>query len=146
MTRGTEKVVREFLDEVRSGRNPGKAAELMAPKVLAHQLTSEKPEIVERSPQNYADHVREMKAVYGDFRLEVTELIFQNDRAYVRWIQTGTHVGELDGFAPTGLELIEFASAVYRVEDGKIIEYWVQIDRAGLRSQLERNATAGGAT
>ncbi len=139
----TEEVVREFLDEVRSGRNPDKAAELMAAKVLAHQITSENPEIVERSPQNYASHVREMKAVYGDFRLEVTELIVQNDRAYVRWIQTGNHIGEWDGFAPTGLELIEFASAVYRIEGGRIIEYWVQIDRAGLRSQLERNAMTG---
>ena len=146
MTRGTEEVVREFLDEVRSGRNPDKTGELWAPKVLAHQITSENPETVERSPQNYADHIREMQAIYGNFRLEVTELIVQNDRAYVRWIQTGSHVGEYEGFAPTGLELVEFASAVYRVENGRIIEYWVQIDRTGLRLQLEQNAEASRTT
>ncbi|MBJ7988184.1 ester cyclase, partial [Bacillus cereus] len=28
---------------------------------------------------------------------------------------------------------------VYRVEDGKIAEYWIQIDRSGIQNQLERN-------
>lgn len=142
MTRNTEQVIRIFLDEVRSGRNPDMAGDVMAPKVLAHQITAENPETVERSPQNYADHIREMKSAYGDYRLTVTELLVQGERAYVRWEQTGKHIGEVEGFSPTGLEVTELASAVYRVVDGKIVEYWVQIDRTGLAIQLQRNAVA----
>ena len=140
MTRTTEQVIREFLDEVRSGRNPEKAADLMAPKVLAHQMTTEHPEIVERSPRNYADHIREMKIAYGDYRMKVTELLVQGDRAYARWEQTGKHIGEVEGFPPTGRDVTELASAVFRVVDGRIVEYWVQIDRAGLTAQLLRNS------
>ena len=54
--------------------------------------------------------------------------------------QTGRHVGPVDGFAPTGLPVVEVASAVYRVEAGRIAEYWIQIDRAGIEAQLRRNA------
>lgn len=135
-------VVRLFFEEVRSGRNPDKALELMTDVVLAHQVKSEAPVTVERSPQNYADHVREMQAEWGNFELEVQEMLAQDDRVYVRWKQTGKHVGVADGFAPTGLPVIEIASAVYRLENGKIAEYWIQIDRAGIRAQLERNAQA----
>ncbi len=32
------------------------------------------------------------------------------------------------------------ASAVYRVADGRIVEYWIQVDRAGTEAQLRRNS------
>ncbi|MDQ1022326.1 putative ester cyclase [Streptomyces afghaniensis] len=31
-------------------------------------------------------------------------------------------------------------STVYRVEDGLIVEYWIQIDRQGITAQLQQAA------
>ncbi len=59
---------------------------------------------------------------------------------YARRTQTGRHLAELDGYPPTGLPLVEVASAVYRLENGKIAEYWIQIDRLGLERPLQHNA------
>jgi predicted ester cyclase len=135
-----ERVVRDFFAVVRSGHAPERAADFLAPAVIAHQVNAEdEAAAVQRSPANYAAHVREMKAAYGEFTIEISELITQGDRVYVRWRQEGTHVGEVDGFAPTHKRIVEVASAVYRVRAGMIVEYWIQIDRAGLRAQLERN-------
>lgn len=134
-------LVERFFEEVRSGRNIHLASEFMAEKVLAHQIQSEHELTVERSPLEYAEHVQEMLDAYGSFTLEIQELLAQEDRVYVRWKQTGTHIGEVDGFEPTGLPIIQLASAIYRVQDGKIVEYWIQIDRAGIRSQLVTNKT-----
>ncbi|PAQ14228.1 polyketide cyclase [Bacillaceae bacterium SAOS 7] len=135
-----EIVVEKFFNEVRSGRNVHIVSELMAERVLAHQIQSEHEETVERSPKDYADHVQEMLDAYGSFTIEVQELFAsQQNLVYVRWKQMGTHVGEVNGFQPTGLPIIQLASAVYRVEDGKITEYWIQIDRAGIQAQLEAN-------
>ncbi|CAH1196369.1 hypothetical protein PAECIP111891_00853 [Paenibacillus allorhizoplanae] len=133
-------VVQRFFQLVRSGKQPDAAQDYMAEQVLAHQMTAENETTVHRTPTNYADHVREMLDAYGTFQLEVQELLAQEDRVYVRWKQTGTHIGEVDGFSPTGKPIVEIASAVYRVEDAKIVEYWIQIDREGIRAQLERNA------
>ncbi|MGN7360670.1 ester cyclase [Paenibacillus sp. SAF-054] len=134
-----EQIVRTFFEEVRSGRDPEHAGLWMADEVHAHQMVSEAEETVIRTPQQYADHVREMVEAYGQFSLEVQECIAQEDKVFIRWKQVGSHVGEVGGFAPTGLPLIEIASAVYRIEAGKIAEYWIQIDRAGVQSQLESN-------
>ncbi|KRE59561.1 ester cyclase [Paenibacillus sp. Soil750] len=133
-------VVQRFFQLVRSGKQPDAAHDYMAEQVLAHQMTAENETTVHRTPTNYADHVREMLDAYGTFQLEVQELLAQDDRVYVRWKQTGTHIGEVDGFPPTGKPIVEIASAVYRVKDAKIVEYWIQIDREGIRAQLERNA------
>ncbi|MFF2793996.1 ester cyclase [Lysinibacillus xylanilyticus] len=134
-----EQIVKKFFEEVRSGNNPDYATELMADQVLAHQVISEEESTVLRTPTDYADHVKEMVEAYGDFLLEIQEFMVQGNKVYVRWKQVGTHVGEVDGFQPTSLPVIEIASAVYRIEEEKIVEYWIQIDRAGIEKQLNRN-------
>jgi predicted ester cyclase len=111
----------------------------MAEQVLAHQVVSEEEVTVNRTPSQYADHVREMIQAYGEFSLEIQELIVQGDKVYVRWRQEGIHMGEVDGYTPTHRPVIEIASAVYRVENERIAEYWIQIDRLGIEKQLERN-------
>ena len=111
--------------------------------MVAHQLVSEAPEDVLRSPEDYAAHVRDFLATWGPFELEVTELLAEGDRVYARWVQRGSHLAAVDGHPPTGLPVHELASAVYRVADGRIVEYWIQIDRAGTEAQLRRNSGGG---
>lgn len=134
-----EQIVKKFFEEVRSGKNPNYATELMADEVMAHQVISEEQITVIRTPKDYSDHVKEMVDAYGTFSLEIQEFMVQDNKVYVRWKQVGTHVGEVDGYQPTSLPVIEIASAVYRIEDEKIAEYWIQIDRAGIEIQLNRN-------
>lgn len=134
-----EHIVKKFFEEVRSEKNPDYATKLMAEQVSAHQVISEEEVTVIRTPKDYADHVKEMVEAYGNFLLEIQEFMVQDNKVYVRWKQVGTHVGEVDGYQPTSLPIIEIASAVYRIEDERIAEYWIQIDRSGIESQLKRN-------
>ncbi|MBS4214064.1 ester cyclase [Neobacillus rhizophilus] len=134
-----EQIVREFFEEVRSGNNPEYSNQLMEEQVLAHQIVSEEEQTVLRTPKDYAEHVREMIEAYGNFSLEIQEFLVDGNKVYVRWKQKGTHVGEINGYQPTGLPVIQMASAVYRIENGKISEYWIQIDRLGIKKQLEYN-------
>lgn len=89
-----EQIVRAFFEEVRSGRNPDYASQVMAEQVLAHQVISEEEVTVKRTPSDYAEHVREMIEAYGSFTLEIQEMITQGSKVYVRWKQTGTHMGQ----------------------------------------------------
>jgi len=133
-------VVRHFLDEVRSGKAPEKSSQFLASTVSAHQMNSENESTVQRNPEDYAAHVKDFKRIYGDFDFEVTDLLADGDRLYARRKQTGCHIAPSEGSAPSGLPVIEIASAVYRVQDGKIVEYWIQIDRKGTESQFEINS------
>lgn len=135
----SEKIVRDFLSNVRTGLRPGDAKLYMADTVLAHQVTSESPTTVKRTPANYTSHVNEFKRLFGNYEFEITELIASNDKVYVRWKQTGKHMAEIDDFEPTQLPLIEYTSAVYRIEKKRIVEYWIQMDRLGFDLQLKAN-------
>jgi predicted ester cyclase len=137
---GSKAIVKAFLEEVRSGKTPEKAYLYMAQTVLAHQMNAENETTVTRTPGEYASHVREFLTAYGNFTFEITELLADGDKVYARWKQTGKHLIPLSGYAATGQPLVEIASAVYRVEKGKIVEYWIQIDRLGLDAQLKQNA------
>lgn len=133
-------LVSEFLRVVRAGLDPGRANEFLAKDVIAHQINAEEPADVQRSPRDYADHVNEFRHLFGDFRFEVTELLADGDKVYARWIQRGCHRAAIDSFAATRQQLTEYASAVYRVANGRIVEYWIQVDRLGLQRQLEANS------
>lgn len=118
--RDTRAVVTGFLNEARSGRNPDAASDYLAAKVLAHQLVAESPYTLERSPADYAAHVREFLRDYGAFELRVDELLVDGDKAYARWTQIGRNL------AGSGEPVRQIGSACYRVEEGRIVEYWIQ--------------------
>ena len=134
-----KEIVRQFLEQVRSGKFPEKAVLFMADSILAHQMNSENQTTVIRTPRNYSEHIEEFVTLFGNFTFEITELIADEDKVYTRWKQIGNHLTEIDGYKPTGKPLIEVASCVYRLENGKIVEYWIQIDRLGFENQLKTN-------
>jgi predicted ester cyclase len=131
-------VIEAFFRDVRSGKHLEAVSDYMADAVTAHQVCSEDPMSIVRSATGYADHVREMVGACANFRVTIDELIVEGDRAFVRWTQHGTYpIADEDGdVAPT--DIAEFASAVYRVAGGKIVEYWIQVDRMGTQRQVER--------
>jgi predicted ester cyclase len=122
MSRNAKQLVKAFLEEVRSGVNPQAASKYLAPMVRANQVVSEANEVVVRTPEEYAQHVFEMKAEYGDFEFSIDELISDGDKVYARWTQLGKGIRQV-------------TSCVYRIENNLIAEYWIQIDRLGLQFQ-----------
>lgn len=136
LSSSTRSVVQTFIQQVRSGRDLRQAHATMAEQVLAHQIISEAPATVHRSPADYARHIEDFLQQWGQFEFTVDEFIVEGDRAYVRWTQTGHHRASFNGEQPSGQPLREMSSAVYRVQDGRIVEYWIQTDRHGLTEQL----------
>jgi predicted ester cyclase len=135
-----KEIVQHFLADVRSGLHPEKASEYMTDTVLALQVNSEIPVTVKRTPANYTAHIQEFLSMFGKYQFEVTEILSEGDKVYVRWIQRGKHLADIDGYKATGLPLVEYTSAVYRIRDVKIVEYWLQSDRLGFEEQLKQNA------
>ncbi|MEY4012900.1 MAG: hypothetical protein RIT22_2024 [Bacteroidota bacterium] len=134
-----KEIVKQFLEQVRSGKFPEKASLYMADSILAHQMNAENETTVIRTPQNYSEHIEDFVTMFGQFTFEITELIAEDDKVYARWKQIGNHLTEIDGYPPTSDTLIEIASCVYRLENNKIAEYWIQIDRLGFEKQLHQN-------
>ncbi|MEO8604963.1 MAG: ester cyclase [bacterium] len=78
-----------------------------------------------------------LMAAFPDLRLERVALVIDGDHHADRWILSGTHRGELFGFAPTGKAVrVEGATFSRLGRDGLVIEDVHLSDVAGLLAQL----------
>jgi steroid delta-isomerase-like uncharacterized protein len=66
----------------------------------------------------------------------VEDLVADDHRVVVRWINEGTHVGEFAGIPATGRAFKIGGIDVYGVEDGVLTEHWHQLDQLSMLTQL----------
>jgi len=69
-------------------------------------------------------------------RVTIEDGFAEGDKVGTRGQSAGTYQSDFEGLARTG-KPVKFAYIeLYRVEDGKLTENWVQIDYRGLMQQL----------
>ena len=60
----------------------------------------------------------------------------EGEYVVTRWTARGTHDGDLEGIAPTGVNATTGGISMVRIVDGKIVEDYTQWDALGLMTQL----------
>lgn len=68
-------------------------------------------------------HVTYFRRVVEDLEVDVERLIASDDEVVGIWRVRGTHVGELFGVPATGRTLDYVNASIFRVEDGRIVDY-----------------------
>jgi steroid delta-isomerase-like uncharacterized protein len=66
---------------------------------------------------------------FPDIKVQVLDVIVEGDRAAVRYRESGTHLGDLAGVPPTKRAVTWDGVAIYRVENGLLVEEWTVSDR-----------------
>jgi steroid delta-isomerase-like uncharacterized protein len=126
-----EALVRRFFEEFCNGRDSAVADEIVAADYVSHgpqAPPADGPEGVKARVGLYQE------SVAGHW--DVEEMLSSGDRVVARWTGTGTHEGELMGFAATGRPIAVEAISVFRIADGKIAEEWTVWDALGLLQQI----------
>jgi predicted ester cyclase len=110
--------------------------QLVAPDAVNHDPAQparlralQGPEVLRRTVEMY-------RAAFPDVRLTADEVIDGGDTVAVRWHAEGTHRGELEGFAPTGVRVTVTGISIDHWRDGKVVESWTEWDNLGLARQL----------
>ena len=86
--------------------------------------------------QALKDHIAMFEAGFPLYELIADDVIAEGDKVVVRATFRGTHKGEFAGIPATNLEVEIPLILIYRIEDGKIVEHWMQADVMGLMQQL----------
>jgi predicted ester cyclase len=73
---------------------------------------------------------------FPDATATTEHLVAEDELVVVRWAVAGTHEGEIRGIEPTGREVEYEEWAMYRVEDGAIVETWSIADALDVFDQL----------
>ena len=71
-----------------------------------------------------------------DNRRQSADLIAEGDRVVHRLNGEGTHLGMLLGMPPTGRRITWSCIDIWRIEDGRLAEHWVEADMLGLMQQI----------
>jgi predicted ester cyclase len=67
-------------------------------------------------------------AAFPDIEMHFEHEVAEGDLVAVRISAAGTHTGEFRGYAPSGRRWQATASAWYQVQDGRIVNAWINWD------------------
>jgi steroid delta-isomerase-like uncharacterized protein len=127
----TKTLIRRWFDEVWNRGNPAAIDEMLASNAVVHGLTFDL-----HGPAAFKEFQRAYRTAFPDIRLQVDEVVAEGDLVVARWSGSGTHRGDILGFAGTG-KTVEFTGmAMGRIQGGKIVEGWNNFDQLGMLQQL----------
>jgi len=69
-------------------------------------------------------------------RFEIQDLVAEDDKVVVRWLQRGTQSGTFMGIPPSGREFTISGIDIHRLRDGRMAEHWHVVDVFALLQQL----------
>jgi steroid delta-isomerase-like uncharacterized protein len=120
-----------FIEEVWNRGNLKVADELFHP-----DHTSPSAPTLPPGPEGTKIIATMFRNAFPDFHMTIDQIAAEDDRVAARFIETGTHEGELFGIPPTGKQVKFNEIGILRIADGKVVESWYDVDMLGLMGQL----------
>ena len=131
-TDDVEQIARQYPEKIATEGDFDLHEELLVEDYVEHGPFGEDV----RGHEADATALREFLNAFEGFEATVEDAVTQGDMVAMRVTLRGTHEGPFRGIEPTG-NSIEVRNMVFtRVEDGKIVERWLQLDTLGLMEQL----------
>src|SRR4029453_8059886 len=109
------------------------ADEIYSDDYVGHDPT--KPEPI-RGIEGAKEEAAGYRAAFSDLTLTIDNQVAEGEYVVQRWTARGTHDGDLEGIAPTGVNATTGGISISRIVDGKIVEDHTQWDALGLMTQL----------
>jgi steroid delta-isomerase-like uncharacterized protein len=124
--------VRRFFDQVWNNGSVGETGAFLAPDFVSHNTL----DVAIVGPDQYAAAVSGYRAAFPDLHVTLEDVLVDGDRVAVRGTDHGTHRGDFMGFPASGREVTTTWIEIFRIQDGKAAEGWLESDSAALRGQL----------
>lgn len=111
------------------------ADELYAPDYIDHVARGPEPSRVS-GPEGIKQAVMLFRRAFPDLTYSVEEEMAERDLVMTRFTARGTNTGPFLGAPPTGKVVTYTGFDLNRIENGRIVESWVNYDALGLLQQL----------
>ncbi len=123
---------KRFIEEYQTGGSEKVLEELVSEKFVNHSAFPGMP--ADKSGIKMFHDI--FRRAFPGFKVVVHEMLADGDKIITRKAFVGTHKGEFAGIPPTNKSVELNVMDIVRYEDGKLIEHWNAVDRAGLMRQL----------
>jgi steroid delta-isomerase-like uncharacterized protein len=124
-------IIRRFYEQCLNQHHSDILPELFASNVIIHSSAPDTTGL-----DGVRQTVNRVHAMFPDHHFTVDDIVVNGDKAAARWTMTATNTAPLAGIPPTGKPITQHAVVFYRFEDGKIAEFWVQMDQLGVLRQV----------
>lgn len=78
----------------------------------------------------------EFRTGFPDGTITIDDIVAEGEKVAVRGICSGTHKGEFEGLPPTGKGMAIQYHGMFRIVNGKIVEFWEIDDMMTMMQQL----------
>ena len=95
-------------------------------------------EVIERFVDDRAliEHIELFEASFPEYELSIEDILAEGNRVAIRALFRGTHAAPFQGIQATGKVVTAPVMLIYVIENGKIVEHWMNADVLGLLQQL----------
>src|SRR5205823_15022917 len=94
---------------------------------------------VTRGRDGLKQRVLMFRSAFPDIKFMIRDMVAEDDRVSVRYVFTGTHLGEFAGIAPTDRRASVPGQLAARIADGQIQEAWSNFDASDLLGAIGVN-------
>jgi steroid delta-isomerase-like uncharacterized protein len=84
------------------------------------------------------------RGAFPDFTSQIHDQIAEGDRIATRWSFEGTHLGTYHDLPPSGRRVRFTGISINRIENGLVVDEWIEFDQYLLRRQLAGDAEPPG--
>ena len=140
MSEQNKALARRWFDQVWNQRNADAIAEMFHQDGRAGGFPT--PDSILTGPEAFRKIHEHFCELYSDIRVDLDDLIAEDDKVAVRWTASMTHTGHGLGFPPTGERVTLRGSSFLVCGSGKIIEGWNLMDLTMIHLQLKEIAEA----
>ena len=132
-TEQNKALVRQMVEEIFNRGNMSLADEFLAPDFVERE---ELPPGIPRGREGFKQLTTIFRSAFPDFKVTIDDLVAEGDKVVIRATWSGTHEGEFMGVPPTGKSVSFGVIDIMRVDGGKFVEHWGQMDSMGMMQQL----------
>jgi len=135
-----KEIIRRWNEEGWSGGKYDLAHEIISPNMIVHGAGGQ---TVGMGPDGLIDLIRTWRTAFPDGRMEIDDLIVEDDTVAIRNTWYGTHEAEFYGVPASGNKVAVTSVGIDRVQDGKVTEGWGELDMVGMMQQMGALPTVG---
>jgi predicted ester cyclase len=126
-------IIRRWNEEGWSGGKYDLAHEIISLEMKVHGAGGQ---AVGMGPDGLIDLIRTWRTAFPDGRMEIDDLIVEDDIVAIRNTWYGTQQAEFYGVPPSGNPVAVTSVGLDRVTDGKVSEGWGELDMVGMMQQM----------
>jgi steroid delta-isomerase-like uncharacterized protein len=127
------KLVRDFVETVKNQRQLGKIGDFFKTDYVEHNATVAS---FGKGIDGYKAFLGHLFSAFPDDKLAIELIVCEGDRVAYRASETGTHKAIFLGIPATQKQATWTEIQFFRIQDGKIVEHWVDVDIFSWFTQL----------